>query len=367
MYRDVGFNGNTGCIVGQNGSILISHDRGETWKPSGTFYKNEIRELMQLRSVQFVTPRQGYAVGELGSRIMYTEDGGQNWTYRTTGQQEWLRALWAGPDGKLTVVGEREKILESTDHGLSWEQLHGKQTKIDIMVLMAHGDDAPLRFNAFYAHYTINEDKSIVDVEIISDLHSSEYEETYNLEHDRNTWMIGAGTSTNFVQFENGNNGANYYHYTQRLWEGEENIDRQMVAAIRAYRPDIIITHGGILGDYDKPGHKVSGRAGLRAFETSGGPVDHWPELTRLGLEPWEPKKLYCNASESYPVTIDLSWIAEEPLTGTGMTCREYGNYVIRNFQSQGVYHHSGRLKLCLVRSRVAVPENEKSVFDGLE
>jgi hypothetical protein len=39
---------------------------------------------------------------------------------------------------------------------------------------------------------------------------------------DRNAWMIGVGTSTNFSQFEAGNNGANYYHYNQRLWEGKK-------------------------------------------------------------------------------------------------------------------------------------------------
>jgi len=39
---------------------------------------------------------------------------------------------------------------------------------------------------------------------------------------------------------------------------------------------------------------------------------------------------------------------------------------VIRNFQSQGVYHaRIGRLSL--VRSLVKVPEKERSVFDGLE
>ncbi len=49
------------------------------------------------------------------------------------------------------------------------------------------------------------------------------------------------------------------------------------------------------------------------------------------------------------------------------MSCSEYGNYVIRNFQSQGIYHHTGKLKLCLQRTRVTVNEDEDSVFDGLE
>jgi photosystem II stability/assembly factor-like uncharacterized protein len=367
IYRDININGKTGCIVGQNGTILISSDGGETWEPTATFYSNEIRELMDLRNVRFVSPLKGYAVSELGNKIMTTEDGGHNWIFRSTGNSEWLRAIWAEPSGKLIVVGEREKVLSSSNDGLSWNILHGEDTKIDVMTMMAHGDDAPLEFNSFFAHYAINEGKKIVDVGVLKDVHSSEYEETYNIEHDRDIWMTGVGTSTNFCQFENGNNGSFYYPFNERLWEGEENVVRRMVAAIRAYKPDIIITHEGVYGDYDKPDHKLSGRAGLKAFESAGGEIDHWPELTRIGLKPWQPKKLYNLAGQSYPPTLDLTWIGEQPLKGTNMTCKEYGNYVIRNFNSQGVYVHSGDAKLCLVKSLVPVPEKEKSVFDGLD
>jgi LmbE family N-acetylglucosaminyl deacetylase len=279
--------------------------------------------------------------------------------------------VWASPSGKLIAVGEREKILASQDRGLSWKKLNGDDTKMDILVMMAHGDDAAINLNSFLAYYAINQGKKIMNVSTVSNLHSSEYEETYNLEMDRNARMMGVGTTSNFNQFETGNNGANYYHYNQRLWEGEDNIVRHMVAVIRAYRPDIVITHDGVFGDYDKSEHKVSGRAGLLAFETAGGPIDLWPELTRLGLKPWLPKKLYNLAgnkhpAQSYPATIDLNWIADQPLKGTTITCKEYGNYVIRVFQSQGVYHHTGDTELSLIRSNVPVIANEKSVFDGL-
>lgn len=372
IYRDISFNGNTGCIVGQNGSVLISQNGGDTWEPAATLYQNDTRELMDLRSVKFVTPQRGYAVGELGSKIMTTEDGGRNWTYRNTGNTEWLRAVWANASGKLFVVGEREKVLFSPDHGLTWVQLKGEDTKTDVMLLMAHGDDAALHFNSFMAHYAVNENKKIVNVAILSGQHSSEYEETYDIELDRNTWMMGVGTVTNFNQFETGNNGANYQHYNQRLWEGEENIVRRMVAAIRAYKPDIIITHDGVFGDYDKPDHKISGRAGLTAFESAGGDIDQWPEITRLGLKPWQPKKLYNLAGDryppqSYPATIDITSIGNQPLKGTNMSNKEFGNYVIRNYQSQGVYLHLGTTKLSLIRSNVKVPEKESSVFDGLK
>ena len=365
IYRDIGFNGETGCIVGQNGTVLMSRDSGQSWKPAATFFKSEIRDLADLRRVRFVTPRSGYAVGELGTRIMVTKDGGSSWSYCPVPDREWLRAVWADPGGRVVIAGERGKVLISDDLGLSWREVHGRRTKADLMVLMAHGDDSAIYLNPVFAHYSINQDKVIVDAGVMSDVHSSEYEETYNLEHDRTMWMVGVRTSTNFNEFETGNNGSDHYHFTERLWQGEGSVLWHMVAAIRAYRPDVVITHGGVFGDYDKPGHKLSGRAGLVAFQTSGGDTDHWPELTRLGLDPWQPKKLYHLASESYPATLDLSPIAGLPLKGTAGSCLEYAEYAIRNFQSQGVYH--ARIgKLCLVKSIVPVPDRETSIFDGL-
>ena len=365
FYRDISFNGSTGCIVGHNGSILISNDNGQTWRPTATFFDAKIREFLDLTRVKFVTEKLGYAVGELGSRIMVTEDAGASWSLRPVDNRDWLRAVWADDTGKLVLAGEREKILISNDKGYSWKTLYGDQPKADILLMLAHGDDSPISLGPFLVHNAINEEKQIVDVGVLRDCHSSEYEETYNMEHDRDVWMSGVRTSTNFDEFETGNNGCDYYHFNQRLWEGEENVVRHMVAAIRSYRPDIVIVHGGVYGDYDKPGHKVTGRAGIPAFETSGGQVDLWPQLTRLGLEPWQAKKLYCIASESYPPTLDLTPIGKLSLKNTKGTCWDWADYVIRNFQSQGV-HHTRNSKLCLIKSRVPVPEKESSVFDGL-
>jgi len=367
FYRDIDFNGPTGCIVGQNGTILISHDAGETWQPKATFIDPKVREFLDLTSVEFVTGKTGYAVGELSTRIMATEDGGESWTLRPVPNADWLRALWADENGKIVLVGEREKVLISTDKGFNWDTLHSDRPKADILILTAHGDDSPIRLGSVMAYYGINEGKQIVDIEVIKDAHSIEYlGEIYNLEHHRDIRLSGVRTTTYFDEFENGNNGCDYYHQTTRLWQGEQNAVRHIVAAIRAYRPDIIITHAPVYGEYDKPGHKLSGRAGLDAFDTAGGKEDLWPELTRLGLKPWQPKKFYCLASESFPATIDLRPIGKIPLKGTDVTCWDYAQYVICVFQSQGI-HNVVDTELCLVRNKVgAAYKKEKSIFEGL-
>ncbi len=366
FYRDITFNGSTGCIVGQNGTILISSDGGQTWLPKATFFDATTREFLDLTSVWFVTEKLGFAVGELGTKLMVTEDGGKSWTLRPVENTDWLRAVWAEADGKVVLVGEREQVLISKDRGFNWNKIRSDKPKTDILILTAHGDDSPIRLGSLMVHYGINEGKNIVDIEVIRDTHSIEYHgEIYNLEHHRDIRMSGVRTTTYFDEFENGNNGCDYYHLTTRLWESEDNAARHIVAAIRAYRPDIVITHDPVYGEYDKPGHKLSGRAGLRAFDTAGGQTDHWPELTRLALPPWQPKKFYCLASESFPPTIDVRPMAKIPLKGTKGTCWDYAEYVMCVFQSQGIHHVSDG-DLCLVRSLVAGPEKETSIFDGL-
>lgn len=366
FYRDITLNGSTGCIVGQNGAVLISHDSGQTWQPTATFIDPKVREFLDFTSVDFVTPRLGCIAGELGTGMMLTEDGGKSWTLRPVPNTDWLRAVWADTGGKIVLVGEREKVLISKDKGFNWKTVRSDRPKADILILTAHGDDSPIRLGSFMVHYGINEGKDIVDIEVMRDTHSVEYlGEIYNLEHHRNLRMSGVRTTTYFDEFENGNNGCDYYHLTTRLWEGEDNVVRHIVAAIRAYQPDIVITHDPVYGEYDKPGHKLAGRAGLQAFDTAGGSTDHWPELTQLGLAPWQPKKFYCLASESYPATIDVRPMAKIPLKGTDSTCWDYAQYVMRVFQSQGI-HNVVDTELCIVRSNVPVPEKEKSVFDGL-
>ena len=138
-----------------------------------------------------------------------------------------------------------------------------------------------------------------------------------------------------------------------------------MVAAIREYKPDVIITHDPIFGEYDKPGHKIAGRAGIMAFYASGEP-DKYPELTRLGLEPWQPKKLYTYATQAFPATYEYKDLLSIPLKGYGETVEEWANRSLRVFQSQGV-HFVRHTPLHLIESYVDVPEKENSIFEGLE
>ncbi|MEA2062746.1 MAG: YCF48-related protein [Gemmatimonadota bacterium] len=365
-YRSVTFRGEDGWIVGQNGIILGTGDGGKTWQVQSEVFTGQVRELLDLERVHFADSKHGLAAGRLGTRVMATDDGGASWRLVPVPNRAPLSGVWLEDDGRALLAGAMGSILVSGDSGRSWNSVHGSEAKLDALALMAHGDDGPIMFGAIYAYYALVEGRKIGDIQFQRDAHSIEYQgEIYNLEHHRCINLSGLVVADYMDETENGNNGCDYYHYTQRCWEDETAAIRRMVYLIRTFRPEVVLTHEPVYGDYDKPGHKLAGRAALAAFESSGGEVDQWPELTRLGLPPWQPKKLYCGAGESYPETLDLSGLMEKKVKD-GLTAVDWGNIAIRCFQSQGVYHVRGA-HLSLMRSLVPVPDQEQSIFDGLE
>ncbi|HUU30050.1 MAG TPA: YCF48-related protein [archaeon] len=367
VYRAVTFQGELGWIVGQNGTILGSSDGGRSWSVQGDIFKPELRMLLDLENVHFADQERGWAVGRLGTRIMATEDGGASWRLLPVPNRMGLSGVWLGKDGRAVVAGELGTILSSTDSGRNWTRSGEKEPGLDVLALMAHGDDGPISLGTIYAYYSLVEGRRVGDIEILRDWHSVEYTgEIYNLEHHRSSNLMGCVLADYLDEFENGNNGSDYYHFTQRLWNGEKPVIRQLVALLRAYRPEVVLTHDPVFGDYDKPGHKLAGRATLEAFSTAGGEEDLWPELTRLGLGPWQPTKLYCLESESYPETLDLSGLTRKPVGDTGLTAFDWAEWAVRCFQSQGVYH-AWPAHLSLMRSLVPGPEKESSIFDGIE
>jgi photosystem II stability/assembly factor-like uncharacterized protein len=146
--------------VGQNGKIVMSQDRGQTWstQPSHT--------TQSLFAVSFPEAEQGWAVGAAGT-ILHTTDGGTTWAAQSSGTDKDLLAIrflemqrgWAvgaagvivttqdggqrwqdrslGADANLNdlyflnsqtawIVGEYGTVLKTTNGGDTWEQIAGK-------------------------------------------------------------------------------------------------------------------------------------------------------------------------------------------------------------------------------------------------
>jgi len=366
FYRDITFKGNKGWIVGQNGTILSSKDKGRTWKPQATEFDDRVRELMDLRKIFFIDENKGYAVGSLGTKIMKTSDGGESWSFVHVPNNDQLTSAWFSDNEQGFVVGGRGKILKTEDNAKTWTTVSGTNSNTDLLIFTAHGDDSPIQHGFLMTYLSKIKNKDITAVHITRDTHSNEYKgEYYDRECDRSHYLMGVKTTMHFDEFDTGNSGSRSFHINLRLWKGYDEAVRHMVAAIRTYKPKVIITHDPIYGEYDKPGHKLAGRAGFMAFYDSGNP-DKYADLTNLGLTPHQPEKLYTYATEAFPATYKYESILDIPLEGHGETVKEWANRALRCFQSQGI-HFVRHTPLHLIESYVKVPREEKSIFDGLK
>jgi photosystem II stability/assembly factor-like uncharacterized protein len=73
-----------------------------------------------LYGVFFVSPQHGWAVGQEGT-IVSTHDGGRQWEFQPSGTQEALYDVGVAGDAGW-VVGDKGSVLISTDNGGRWEK-----------------------------------------------------------------------------------------------------------------------------------------------------------------------------------------------------------------------------------------------------
>lgn len=113
---------NNGWAVGHWGAILNTVDGGETW----TSQRLDTSEDRPLFSVRFTDAQHGIAVG-LWSLMLKTADGGRSWDSirlppppNDTRADRNLLHVFADRAGALFVVGERGTVLRSVDHGTTW-------------------------------------------------------------------------------------------------------------------------------------------------------------------------------------------------------------------------------------------------------
>lgn len=81
---------------------------------------------------------------------------------------------------------------------------------------------------------------------------------------------------------------------TLRVW-GREEVLRDVVRAIRTFRPDVVIARFPETGDGGHGHHTASAILAREAFVAAGDPKS-FPEQIGEGLAPWKPRRLFWNA-----------------------------------------------------------------------
>ncbi len=170
---------------------------------------------------------------------------------------------------------------------------------------------------------------------------------------------------------------------------GEENVVREMVRAIRLWKPAVLVSRW--LGEpSDLHGHhQAVGIAVYKAFEAAGNP-DMFPEFVEEGLSAWQPLKLYHstdNTGGDYSAGAAFNLFGNinddlekdgilrintgelEPVSGKTYQERAWTAYNKHQTQGLGLKPAPGDFYyyFSLYKSHVKVPARETTFFDGFD
>ncbi|MEN8193759.1 MAG: protein kinase [Bacteroidota bacterium] len=112
-------NENIGFIVGNNGTIFKSSDKGLHWE------KINVETEKYLKDISFSGDEVGIIVGG-GGTIIRTEDGGENWIVINSGTDKALNSVKLINKKIFLAVGNLGTVLSSYDFGKTWKMIESK-------------------------------------------------------------------------------------------------------------------------------------------------------------------------------------------------------------------------------------------------
>lgn len=311
--------GDDGIAVGQGGLVLESRKtRGSSWHFVETKLGREALEQFDFHGVAAVGSRV-WAVGKPGSAILVGEGG--KWELVPTRQTMPLHGIFFRDEKRGWAVGELGTILATTDGGRTWEvkQRGGQRLAIlciharpnralpDVVARMGLGDGYLMGGLCI-----TGPEPASADLARVSD--AARFEEAF-----RQSGGVCAGQLWHFPI------GSHLSKADTSMlvatWD-KLHDDRamqmmlgQIVQAIRAYKPEIVLCDG--LGD-DGASTLVH-EAVKEACKQAGDPTAFETQTKTLGLEPWKPRKAYA-LSATGSVSLDQTEVSPVLMT----TPREY-------------------------------------------
>jgi photosystem II stability/assembly factor-like uncharacterized protein len=255
--RAVQLFGRQAWAVGEGGLVLTSNNSaGLKWSYADVQLPPEVASAWDFHALHFVG-EHGWIVGRPGSVVLHTWDKGKSWQVQQTGQSLPLHAILvltptggAFPAGSIALLGADEGYLAAAVQvAASPGQHHSESTvRFAEAVRLAGGCQG------------------------------------------ETLWQFPLPAH---LQQATASELAKAWGNSMDEARGYEEVIRQLVLALRIWRPDVVLTsHPDPRSAEGQAGAFVA-LAASKAFDLAG-KADAFPEqLTKLDLQPWTPAKLY--------------------------------------------------------------------------
>jgi photosystem II stability/assembly factor-like uncharacterized protein len=263
-----------------------------------------------------------WAAGRPGSVLWHSADRGRHWQAVRTGQPLPLNGIWFTDERNGWAVGEFASILNTRDGGKTWSVQQRGGQRAALLLAQARSADMPFDIVAALSG---EEGYLTVGVGVTIPQDSASFTEGCRL--SAAVRRAGGAGGEALGQFPLA--GYQLECRTRELLESwdkqnanaaRELLLRQLVLALRIWRPDVVIT--------DNPRSITSSAAAAlvaeimrEAFVRAADPKAFPQQIETVGLEPWQATKLYGgwdNRSTAH-LLIDV----QVPGSRSGMTPRE--------------------------------------------
>ena len=376
-YRSVRFaNSNEGWIVGQHGNIFYTKDGGKNWQREKIQVSEKLYDLLNLNDISLTGADKVWAISQFA--LLHRDASSGTWKVTPTGTTGWWRSVHFSDKLNGWLSGDRGKVIHTTDGGKSWKKQRDSGRGMGVLYGTPH--DHHINGSALS---TVGENLDTAYI-LMGRSANSPFQTggDYNTHRgDAVTAAMGVTVGYNFNEF--GWRGRDSPHLILERYQhvpGLEAIEQRLVAAIRCLKPSIVVGEQPVMQEgYYAHGVGDVARAVIAAYDSAGDST-RFPELAELGLEPYEPKKLYLSTMwpnlmyNVHPMTLRVTpQEAEDKRLGrTRGEAMLEGRQVFWGLLDRGRPPESqkpwpGSWSLHLKGSKVKTPSPEKDIFDGLE
>ena len=193
--------------------------------------------------------------------------------------------------------------------------------KADLMVVSAHQDDELIFMGGTIPYYAVALKKPTVVVYMANCARYRRAEALNAL------WKMGVRDYPDFINLQDDKVGS--IEAGVKLWGGKDNILSLVVARIRRYKPEVIVTQD-LNGEYGHNQHKITARCMKYAIDAAADPSQYPESAQKYGA--WQVKKLYHHLYKENAIVMD--W--ETPLDSLGgKTALEVAKIGMKEHSSQ--------------------------------
>ncbi len=305
--RGVAMLSDRALAVGQGGLVLTSKTGGARWGFADLRLTPDVMAAIDFHAVHAIGP-QVWIVGRPGTFVLHSADQGVTWRFLKTGQNLPLNGVFFHDQKNGWAVGEAGTILATSDGGATWTVQRQGGKRAAVLCVHAHAGDLPLES---LARLGADEGYLLAAVRLASPdpgsasprLASPELASTpLRLATDAQRFaaavrQAGGLAGEMLWQFsvpghlDQADKDALMRHWNQRQ-RADKEILRQLVLALRTWRPEVVVT--------DHPEPRSGNGAGALVAEAMheafalAADVQAFPEqIEQLGLSPWQAKKAY--------------------------------------------------------------------------